>query len=59
MVVQESPLRLGERADIHNTFRLDTHSVQRGLVCDRRHNQVARVFEANEFAIKKVVDARR
>ena len=31
MVVQELPLAFGERADIHNTHRLDAHAVQRGV----------------------------
>jgi len=58
MVVQELPLSLGERADIHNTLRLDTHSVSGRLVCDRRHNQSAGIFETDEPAIEKVIDTR-
>jgi hypothetical protein len=53
MVLQELPLSLGERADIHDALGLNTHPVQRGLVCDWRHNQGAGILETDESRSKR------
>jgi hypothetical protein len=50
--VEVLPLTLAESAYVDHSLRFDAHSRERWFVRYRRDNQLARVFEADEPAIK-------
>ena len=58
MKLQKLLLTACEGPDVHNHFCFDTPALQRWLVSDRRHDQLAAVLEADESSIKKMIDAR-
>jgi hypothetical protein len=57
--VEKPPLTLGESADVDDALRLDTHALKRRHVCNRRHDEVAGILEADEAPVEQVVDAGR
>ena len=59
MKVEKPPLALAESADVDDALRLDTHALEGRLVCDRRHDEVAGILEADEAPVEQVIDAGR
>jgi hypothetical protein len=57
--IQESTLSFAEAADVDYSLSFDTHPRERWPVSDRRYDQLAGVLEADEPAIKQVIDAGR
>jgi len=58
MKAQVPPLPVTESADVDDASRLETHSFQRGQVGHGRDHQSAGIFEADEAAMKQVIEAR-
>ena len=54
-----APLSLSKRTDVDANRRVYSHSPHRRQMRHRRNQNVTIVFEANEPAIKQVVDAGR
>jgi hypothetical protein len=57
--IQELLLAAGEPSDIDNVCGVDAHSLKGWAVSDRRDYELTVVFEADEPAIEKVINARR
>ena len=57
--VQELLLAAGEPAHIDGLCGVDAHSLKGGTMRNRRDDEPAVVFEANEAAIEEMIDARR
>lgn len=49
----------GEASDIDDVVRVDPHPLEGWAVSDRRDDESAVVLEADEAAIKQMIDARR
>ena len=56
MKIQVQALSLGETTDIDPTPRLDTHPLKRRHVGYRGDDQAACILEADEAAIKQVIN---
>jgi hypothetical protein len=54
---QEVSLPFGEGTDIEELLRFNAHSLEGWSMCYRRDDQVSGVFETDESAVEKVVDA--
>ena len=54
--VEELLLAAGEPSDINNPRGVDAHSLERGMMSDRRDYEPAIVFEADEPAIEKMIN---
>jgi len=52
-------LAAGEPAHIDDRRGIDAHSLKRRTMSDRRNYKPPIVFEANEAAIKQMIDTRR
>jgi hypothetical protein len=57
--VEELLLAAGEPTHVNNLHSIDTHSLERRTVSDRRDDELSAVFEANEPAIEEMINARR
>ena len=57
--VEELLLAAGELTHVNNFHSVDTHSLERRTVSDRRDDELSAVFEANEPAIEEMINARR
>jgi hypothetical protein len=51
-------LALRERTDVNAVFGIDAHALQRSLIGNWRHDQLARVLEGNEAHIEEMVHRR-
>ena len=56
--VEELLLAAGEPSDINNPRGVDAHSLERGMMSDRRDYELSVVLEANEPTIEEVINAR-
>ena len=59
MVVKVATLSLAEGTDVDDLVRIDAHSVQGKTMCHGRDDQPPGILEADEAAIKQVIDCRR
>ena len=58
MKVQVSPLPFGESADVNDASGVDSHPFKGGPVSDRRDDEPAGIFKADEPPVKQVIDTR-
>ena len=59
MVIEELLLSFREGSNGHDSVRFDPHSIQRWRMGNGRNDQYTGIFEADEPAIKKVVNRGR
>jgi hypothetical protein len=58
MKLQKKLLALRESFDVHDALRIDSHSLQRRPMRNRRDDELAVAFESDETSIKEMIDAR-
>lgn len=58
MVVEKCTLSLAEDSHIDRLLGIDSHASQRFVMRHRRDDQPARIFKADEAAVKEVIDGR-
>jgi hypothetical protein len=57
--LEELLLTAGEPTHVNNLHSVDTHSLKRRTMSDRRDDELSPVFEADEPAIEEMINARR